>query len=468
MQWIDRGDGLLAADGRFDARRLALVRELHPTVLRYPGGSNTDTYHWEAGRGPLKGRGTSEHFHTKEAQTVLFGTGEFLTLCRELGAEPLISVNTASGTPQEAAAWLAAIERGEFKDHAGATLGPVRWWEIGNEPYLREDVRPELGTEPAESARRIDATIAALRAVKADVQIGIPLRNETLGTVASVRYPGYAETVLADVEQRFDFVALHDTYMPFLFDGPRDASPAELFAATMAASRVVEADLQTTRGLLARTRPGQRIPFAITEVNALFTVQSTHDEGLAGMAGVLFVADTLALFAQSDDVLMANYWSLSGNWLFGALAQDGRPRPAYHMLAAYARALRGDLLATRVTAPGFDSEAVGVVPAYTGTPLITATATREGEVLRLVLLNKDWSREAKLSLGIDGAEGAAATQAVAKATASTLSGNDPFDADDPRALAGLEPLDVRGAAFPLALSLPPRSLTLVEIELKAP
>src|SRR5262245_30585890 len=38
--WVDRGDGLLTADGsQFDRATLDLVEDLGATVLRYPGGA---------------------------------------------------------------------------------------------------------------------------------------------------------------------------------------------------------------------------------------------------------------------------------------------------------------------------------------------------------------------------------------------------------------------------------------------
>ena len=52
---------------------LDLVEGLGPTVLRYPGGSLSDTFDWRSGSGPLSARGTSEHFFTRQRQVVLFG-----------------------------------------------------------------------------------------------------------------------------------------------------------------------------------------------------------------------------------------------------------------------------------------------------------------------------------------------------------------------------------------------------------
>ena len=93
---VDWSYGLLSQDGsEFDRQMLDLVEEIEPTVLRYPGGSLTDTFDWRSGSGPIRARGTSEHYFTRQRQRVLFGTAEFLELCGRLGAEPLHCRNCA-------------------------------------------------------------------------------------------------------------------------------------------------------------------------------------------------------------------------------------------------------------------------------------------------------------------------------------------------------------------------------------
>jgi hypothetical protein len=60
------------------------------------------------------------------------------------------------------------------------------------------------------------------------------------------------------------------------------------------------------------------------------------------------VADLLRVLAVRDDILMANFWSLTGNWLFGTVSNGRQLRPAYQVLAAYAKILRGRQLTLEV------------------------------------------------------------------------------------------------------------------------
>ena len=458
VQWVDEGDNLLEAGStHFAPAMLDVISKLRPTVLRYPGGSNSDTYHWRAGMGDPASRGESEHFHTRKAQKVLFGTVEYLTLCRRLGAEPLITVNVASGPPEEAAEWVRAVNLGHLTGPDGEALGPVRLWEIGNEPYLREDQRKELAVEPAVYAQRANAFIRAMKAVDPTIQVGIPLRSDRLGTIPATPFPGFNDRVLADVKEPYEFVALHDAYLPLLYDAKRIAGNGDVFKATMAATRVVERDLEVTRTLLRKYQPGRSIPIAITEYNALFSIGTGHDGDIASLTGALYVADLLRLLSQTDDILMANFWSLNGNWFFGAVSNRGEIRPSYAVLLAYREALRGRRLPLRVAAPTFGCAAVGIVPAERDLPLVTATATLDEDRVRVVLINKDFSRPATITL--DGSQ-----RPIAAVEMKQLTASDPFDK---RALAspGLAPVAVAGRAFPLKLTVAPHALATVEIRL---
>ena len=73
LQWVDNGDELLQASSvEFDPGMLDLATTLRPTVLRYPGGSQSDTYHWRDGLGAPGQRRENEHFHNHQKQRVTF------------------------------------------------------------------------------------------------------------------------------------------------------------------------------------------------------------------------------------------------------------------------------------------------------------------------------------------------------------------------------------------------------------
>ena len=476
VQWIDDGDKLLRpGTTEFDPAALGFVRSLAPTVVRYPGGSQGDTYHWRNGVGPAASRQRNELFFKRGAeQPVLFGTAEFLALCRETGAEPLITVNATTGTAAEAAAWVRAVNQGEIKGPDGRSLPKVRYWEIDNEPYLRNDARPDFLIPAEEYARRANEFIRAMRQVDPSIVIGIPLRSDTVGAVQlPQQVKGFANTVLSQVNERFDFVAVHNAYFPFIWNPLQRRTDVEVFQATMAAPRAVAEDLEHTRALLRRHKPGRPIKLAITEFNALFAGSGGRAGHIATLGGALYVADLLRLFAQSDDVLLANYWSLSDNWYFGSFSAQLpaskalQPRPAYHVLKAYDRVLRGRLVPVRVESPTFDSPEVGLVPAYRGTPLVTALATAEADRVRLILINKDPGRPANVTVGT----GQGVSRVLGTPTVQLLTDEYLFHVERGRSAVRLEsPAAPRGSAAAerdggaRIIHIPPHALAVVEFQ----
>ena len=123
------------------------VKELAPPVLRFPGGTIMCQYHWEDAVGPMESRIRRKNLIWGGETDPSFGTAEFVVFCREIGAEPMICVNMASGTPEEAGNWV------EYCNGTGNTYYAnlrrkhgynepfnVKYWCIGNESYAEPDI----------------------------------------------------------------------------------------------------------------------------------------------------------------------------------------------------------------------------------------------------------------------------------------------------------------------------------------
>src|SRR5690348_10894564 len=85
-------------------------------MMRYPGGSYGDGYHWQTNT--VSGGGF-----------VAPGTDfdAFMGTVKAVGAQPMLIANCGSGSPEEAAAWVR---------YANVTKGyDARYWEIGNEVF---------------------------------------------------------------------------------------------------------------------------------------------------------------------------------------------------------------------------------------------------------------------------------------------------------------------------------------------
>src|SRR5690349_10810314 len=70
-----------------------LMKAAGVRTMRYPGGSYSDIYHWET--------------HTAPGGYVAPNTDfdHFMAGVRRAGAQPIVTANYGTGTPEEAAAW---------------------------------------------------------------------------------------------------------------------------------------------------------------------------------------------------------------------------------------------------------------------------------------------------------------------------------------------------------------------------
>ena len=120
------------------------LKKLKVPVLRWPGGCFADTYHWKDGVGPKKERPSMLNVwwgNVKEDNS--FGTNEFLNMCELLGAEPYLSGNVGSGTPQELSDWIkytthpnGSSPMTDWRQKNGrANPWKVKFWGLGNEAW---------------------------------------------------------------------------------------------------------------------------------------------------------------------------------------------------------------------------------------------------------------------------------------------------------------------------------------------
>ena len=137
----DEGSPLADADGnRKDV--LEAARRLRVTQLRWPGGNFSSGYHWQDGIGSQDARPARYDLAWFVRESNHFGTDEFISTCRKLGAAPYICVNVGTGTLDEASAWVEYCNRqgGTYYSDLRKKYGHpepygVKFWGVGNEIY---------------------------------------------------------------------------------------------------------------------------------------------------------------------------------------------------------------------------------------------------------------------------------------------------------------------------------------------
>ena len=121
---------------------LALLRELDAPVYRWPGGNFVSGYDWRDGIGDPDRRPPRKNPAWTGVEHNDVGLHEFMQLCRLLGTEPYVAVNTGLGTVQEVAEEVlycnspATTPLGALR----ATNGDpepfgIKYWAVGNEMY---------------------------------------------------------------------------------------------------------------------------------------------------------------------------------------------------------------------------------------------------------------------------------------------------------------------------------------------
>ena len=198
-------------------RYLPEIRDLGPTILRYPGGLVANNFDWKQGIGPI-GERNPDYGGPGIPQT--FGTDEFLRYAEDVGAEAILVVNVSvaglrPGTVEAAADWVEYCNApndgsnpGGGEDWAALRAANghpepygVAYWELGN-----EEVYP--GWE--DYADRVKDYSAAMKAVDPSIQLGVIRSGTGLdANIALADWLDYHDLMLDRAGHAFDFWSHH-------------------------------------------------------------------------------------------------------------------------------------------------------------------------------------------------------------------------------------------------------------------
>ena len=126
---------------------IAKMKDLGIRLLRWPGGNFSGEYSWKDGLLEREERSPFQSYLWIETQPHTFGfdfheinTDDFIALCREIGAEPFITINPTWNTPEDSADWVEYCNGGTDTPYGAlrAQRGSkepygVKFWSLGNE-----------------------------------------------------------------------------------------------------------------------------------------------------------------------------------------------------------------------------------------------------------------------------------------------------------------------------------------------
>jgi alpha-N-arabinofuranosidase len=211
--------------GGFRPDLLRAVRDLRPSTIRWPGGCFVQYYRWKDGIGPQHERGKYPARMWDDQDVNSLGTDEFISLCRRVGAEPVICVSVGLGAPrdrwdeliQDACDWVEYCNgspRSRWGKVRAANGSPkpygVKYWEVGNEVW---DFKPR------------DYTVLLKRFCRALKTVDPSIRIISCGSgQLGARWPGGDRAVVRDCADIVDYHSVHHYEQPERFaEGPAAA-----------------------------------------------------------------------------------------------------------------------------------------------------------------------------------------------------------------------------------------------------
>jgi hypothetical protein len=289
---------------------------------------------------------------------------EYIALCRQVGAEPLIHVRLAGGTPEQAAA-MVRLANGE-KGYG------VRHWAVGNEP----DLFAAKGRAPTYTVADYTRDFLAFRAAMKAADSAIVVMGPEISQYDDpASYPvdssgvPWMEGFLKGVPD-VEMVSFHR--YPF---GDPPATPSTLAAEPPAWTLAMDSLREQVRRLT-----GRDAPLAVTEANSDYTGRVDPEAGTDSHRNALWWADVLGRLIRSRAAIVAQFCmgaiQSQGIGMFGPVAYDPSPRPIYQVYALYR--MFGDRLVHAST----DDERLPVVAARRADGALTVVVVNHGDAER--------------------------------------------------------------------------------------
>src|SRR5271157_4170125 len=206
---FEEGSPLSDANGyRRDV--LEAARNLHVTLLRWPGGNFSSNYNWKDGIGPRDQRPKRLEMAWQTVEDNRFGTHEFLNYAEMLGTEPYICANFGTGSWTDAQQWVEYCNLAEGTEMAALRKKngrekpwKVTYWGLGNEM----DGFWQMGHRSAEDYGKF-----ALEGAKLMKWTDPSVKLIAAGSSNFATREGWTEwnrTVLAHLKDHADYISLH-------------------------------------------------------------------------------------------------------------------------------------------------------------------------------------------------------------------------------------------------------------------
>ena len=385
------------------------IGHLQPRIIRFPGGSISDVFFWNAPKGTppadapaqltnADGSKTSmPYWYGKNGDGWTLSVENYYRLLQQTNNTGMITINygyarySTAPDPVAAAAHLAA-------DWVRYDNGRTRYWEIGNENFgdweagyridrtLNKDGQPEYATGELYGQHFkvfADSMRKAAQELGKTIFIGAVLYDKPADSWSTNTVKTWNSGVLPRAGNTPDFYIVHSYYTPY----NQQTNAANILASGPAETKrlmdYVQQSVQAA-GLSAK-------PVALTEWNIFATGLKQQVSFVNGMHGVLVVGEAL-----KNGYGMTARWDLGNGWnngddhgLFNLGDEpDGvakwNPRPAFYYLYYFQKFLGDRLVSTTNLSPiGIDAYASTFTSGEAGVTIVNRSGATQYLELKL-------------------------------------------------------------------------------------
>jgi len=349
------------------------ITNLHPHIIRFPGGSSSDAYFWNAPEGVnpadapalLKNAAgvDSDPYYRQGKSTLNWqcSIDNYYALLQQTNNQGIITVNFGysrygtSADPVAAAAHLAA-------DWVRYDNGRTKYWEVGNENYgdwewgyrintaLNKDGQPEFLTG-ALYAKHFNVFVDSMK--KAATEIG---KTIYIGAVASEAPPEAWQTnttktwnigMMPATNSKADFYVAHNYFTPY----DQNSNAAVILSSAL----TVPGTMMTYITQTLQANGATVKPVVMDEWNMWAKDSKQQVSNTSGLFAVLVMGEAL-----KNKYGMSARWDLMNGWsngndhgMFSSGDEPGiakwSPRPSFYYMYFFQKCLGDRLVSSTVT-----------------------------------------------------------------------------------------------------------------------
>jgi hypothetical protein len=425
---------------------MSYLQNLHPRIIRFPGGSISDVFFWNAPKGVPPSdapdtlldasgkRDSSFYWYGKNDEDWTISVDNYYNLRQQTGSQGMITINYAyarygtSADPVATAAHLAA-------DWIRYDNGRTKYWEIGSEDNgtweasyridvsKNKDGQPEIITGDLYGKHFnvfADSMRTAAKEVGATIFIGAQLLEKQPESWQTATDKSWNSGVLAQVKSSADFYIVHSYFTPYQTNATADVILNSAVDNTNAMMTYLNTNLANAGASMK--------PIALTEWNITSQGSMQQVSFINGMHAAILLGEAL-----QNKYGMTGRWDLANGWsngndmgLFNIGDEPGavkwNARPAFYYMYYFQKMLGDRMLKSTVSgssdvlsfASSFSSGEKGVIIINKGTTAqnvnITSNATAGNRFYFYILTggtdNGDFSRKVFVNgKGPDGISG---------------------------------------------------------------